>query len=148
MRAKLLTDQVSVGSGLERWEETLAIPKTPQGREFAQKLVEVARHLQFSPRERAVLRRNSVPAQDNVEVLEIFDQVQNAHLFNTPTPPGLVARIRAVNFDGEEVEVLVPVEDLLFEDGNRFIPFDEFARARGIIDAAMLWQQLQEGGNK
>lgn len=63
---------------------------------------------------RSILRRHAVPAPQDVEVLEIYNQAEVAEDFSTPTPPATVARIRATNFDGEIVEIIVDIKDLEF----------------------------------
>jgi len=107
MRAKLLKDYVGIASGLPYPGRDAMSPAQLEmldriRSEYCKRADENLR---------AYDRKFSVPAQD-VEVLDVFDQAENAHLFRTPTPHEIVALIRATNFDGETVETLVSVSDL------------------------------------
>ncbi|MDT8899568.1 hypothetical protein QYE77_14985 (plasmid) [Thermanaerothrix sp. 4228-RoL] len=110
MRAQLLFPQIPYGSGLEDWNALMASAKTPEGR----RLIEELRSRSWDEKTRSILRRHAVPAPQDVEVLEIYNQAEVAEDFSTPTPPATVARIRATNFDGEIVEIIVDIKDLEF----------------------------------
>lgn len=107
MKALLKRNHVSYGSGLEDWKGLAAKAKT----EASKALIDALRDKPFSPEEQAVLRRGSLPVQA-VEVLDVYDQSEAAHLYATPTPSQMVALVRGVNFDGEQVEIVVALSDL------------------------------------
>lgn len=127
-KAKLLEDQILPGSGLPYEGREQMTPG--QRKMFDQVMSE------YNKRADAKLhahdRKFSIPAQ-LVEVLSIFDQVENAHLFKTPTPSEIVALIRAKNFDGETVETVVSISDL--DIGATF----HQDSASGLLKAALEW---------
>lgn len=126
MKALLKSDHIPYGSGLEDWSRME--PKT----EASKALVEALKNNKFTDAERERLRRSALPAQ-TVEVLNIYDQAEAAHLYATPTPSHLVALVRGMNFDGEEVEVVIAASDLSGMPGD-----NEFAKR--LIEAARQWK--------
>lgn len=112
MRARLLSPQIPYGSGLEDWDALMASARTPEGR----RLIEELQSRPWDEKTRSLLRRHAVPAPQDVEVLEIYNQAEVAEDFSTPTPSADVARIRATNFDGEIVEIIVDIQDLEFHN--------------------------------
>jgi hypothetical protein len=137
MKAKLANDVIAIGSGLENYDKD--IYKTETGR----KLAGILKSKSWNLNVKKALRAQSVPAQE-VEVLEIYNQKEHAQKFATPTLDLVVALVRAINFDGQEVTTVVGLSELVFEDGNQFISLDEYATARGIVLAALELNEIKK----
>jgi hypothetical protein len=126
MKALLKRDHIPYGSGNEDWD--CMKPKT----EASKALIEALKANKFTDAEQKTLRRGALPAQ-TVEVLNVYDQAEATHLYATPTPSQLVALVRGINFDGEQVEVVVAASDLSGMPGDT-----EFAKR--LIEAAGKWK--------
>ena len=137
MKAKLVNNIIAIGSGLENYDKD--VYQTDVGRKFA----EILKSKVFNSNAKKVLRKQSVPAQE-VEVIEIYNQKKYEHEFSTPTSDLMVALVSAVNFDNEKVETVVRLSDLIFEDGNQFIPLDVYAEVRGVVLAALEWNEIKK----
>jgi len=128
VKALLVKDCVAYGSGLEDWKNLAANAKT----EASKALVESLKSNSFTASEQATLRRGSIPAQ-TVEILDVYDQAEVAHLYATPTLSCMMALVRAINFDGETVEVVVQLSKLAG------MP-DETDFAKKLIQCAGQWR--------
>jgi hypothetical protein len=127
--SKLRKDHIGIASGLTHLSDTSKMSESQK--RLRQKMIDT-----YCQHANATLKKHdrmfSVPAQ-TVEVLDIYDQAEYAQMYSTPTWSEIVARVRAKNFDGQTVEIIVSLSDL---DIGATFPQET---AKNIIVAAQEW---------
>lgn len=130
MKAQLKKDIIVWGaSGLSN---TNINAQTEDGKAFVRAIKEQEK--KFDAKYTAYARKHSVPAQE-VDVIRIYDQAEVAKYYSTPTWHEIVALVSATNFDGEIVEIVVGLTELVG------VP-DDPNRVMSIVAAGLEWSEI------
>ena len=132
MEAQLKKDIIVWGA--EGLSNTNINAKSEDGKSFVKAIKEQEK--EFDPKYRAYARKYSVPAQE-VDIIRIYDQAEAAEHYSTPTWHEIVALVSAKNFDGEIVQTVVGLTELVG------IPNDP-NQVMSIVAAGLEWHEIRK----
>ena len=131
MKAQLKKDIIVWGA--EGLSNTNINAKSEDGKSFVKAIKE--KEKKFDLKYRAYARKYSVPAQE-VDVILIYDQAYST-AYSTPTWHEIVALVSAKNFDGEIVQIVAGLTELVG------IP-DDPNQVMSIVAAGLEWHEIRK----